>query len=84
MSKYDLYIEIHPNYEDEAKHFLRFLQNTSKRHLIKFHYKKNLTGAYVVNIGSESNLKSDAFFQELVLNKALYYYACTLKSKKIL
>lgn len=82
MSKYDLYIEIHPNYEDEAKHFLRFLQNTSKRHLIKFHYKKNLTGAYVVNIGSESNLKSDAFFQELVLNKALYYYACTLKSKK--
>ena len=31
---------------------------------------------------TEENLKSDAFFQELILNKALYYYACTLKSKK--
>ena len=81
MFKYNIDIEINEKYDSEVKLFLRFLQNASKKHLITFHYKTIKKGSYQVKIGSDDKLKSDAFFQELIFNKALYYYSCTLKSK---
>jgi hypothetical protein len=84
MSKYRLEIEIVPKYDSDAKAFIKFLQNTSKRFPIKFHYRTIKKGSYKLTIETNNNLKSDAYFQELIFNKALYYYACTLTSKKVI
>jgi hypothetical protein len=81
MFEYNLNIIINPSFHEDAKDFLRFLQKTSKRFPIKFHYRMRGLGKFILHIGVESNLKSDSFFQEILLHKALYYYACTLKSK---
>lgn len=82
MSVYNLTIEVNHKYDSDAKLFLRFLKYAGKRYPIKVYYRTVGKGKYSLKIASESNLKTDAFFQELILNKALYYYACTLKSKQ--
>lgn len=84
MSKYYLEIEIEPQYDSEAVAFIKFLQNCSKKYSLKIHYRKIKNGIYRLAVESDDNLKSDAFFQELILNKGLYYYACTLTSKNII
>jgi hypothetical protein len=82
MSKYYVEIEIEPKYDSEGVAFIKFLQNSSKRFPIKIHYVKIKNGIYRLAVQTDDNLKADAFFQELILNKGLYYYACTLTSKR--
>jgi hypothetical protein len=84
MSKYYLQIEIESEYNSEAIVFIKFLQNTSKRYPLNIHYRKIKNGLFILSVETDNNLKSDAFFQELILNKGLYYYACTLSSKRLI
>ena len=82
MSKYSLHINISPKYDSDAKAFIKFIQCASKRFPIKINYRTIKKGVFSLTFESKDTLKSDAFFQELILNRGLYYYACTLKSKK--
>lgn len=81
MAGYDLTISVEPKYGLEAKLFLHFLKKAGKKYPVLISYKAFKPGHFYLTIDGSPGAKIDALFQELVLNKALYYYSCSLKSR---
>lgn len=85
MAGYDQILKVKTSFEKEAKDFIIFLQNVGKKYTrptkIKYQYLKRGRFSIVVD-GRPAGI--DALFQELILNRGLYYYSCTLKNKKII
>ena len=82
MSGYDLTIKIPPRFDNDTKLFIKFLQNAGKKHPVKIKYKTINPGQFYVTIGASPEDKIYVFFQELILNKALYYYSCSVKARE--
>lgn len=82
MSRYDVYFEIEPQYHEEGIHFINFLKNVAGKYPIKVHFKSINNGKFNLRIESALEGKIEAIFQELILNKGLYYYACSVSQKR--
>ncbi|MCJ7448387.1 MAG: hypothetical protein MUO72_11915 [Bacteroidales bacterium] len=85
MAGYDQNIRVKAKYVQDAKLFLLFLQNIGKKYArpTKINYWYLGRGRFYVIIDGRTG-GIDALFQELILNKGLYYYSCTLKNKNII
>jgi len=78
MAGYDLDITVKPEYHESAKKFFEFLKNVGKKYPVVIKYKTISEGSFYVTVDGSPGAKIDALFQELILNKALYYYTCSL------
>ena len=80
MSSYDQVIKVRSRYVAAAKAFFAFLDSVGRKYprptKIRYRYLKR-GRFYVVVDGSPGGI--DALFQELLLSRGLYYYACTLR-----
>jgi hypothetical protein len=83
MSGYDQTIKIKVKFQEDTKKFLKFLNSVGKKYkrptIINYRYLGRGRFNLIVDGGPGG---IDALFQELVLNKGLYYYGCTLNNKK--
>jgi hypothetical protein len=80
MAGYDQVIKIRAAYLPPAKDFFAFLQAVGRKYArpVRIRYRHLGRGRfYVVVDGGPGGI--DALFQELLLNKGLYYYACSLR-----
>lgn len=80
MSGYDQIVKIKAEYYESAISFLDFVNRIGKRysrHVI-FSYKYLKRGRFKLTVDGQSG-SIDAILQELILNRGLYYYACTLE-----
>lgn len=83
MAGYDQDIRVKVKYVEQTRSFLLFLQNIGKKYSrpTKVNYRYLGRGKfYIIFEGRSGGI--DAMFQELILNRALYYYSCSLKNKK--
>jgi len=82
MAGYDQKIKVKSYFEVEARKFFSFLQKIGRRYSrpVKIKYRYLGRGFFYVFIDGGSG-GIDALFQELILNRGLYYYACTLGNK---
>jgi hypothetical protein len=92
MAEFKCDINIKANYHTAAKAFIGFLQNVANNYNVHINYKildnVRLTGytrheifkfkKIYLKIKLVPNAQIDAFFQELFLNKGLYYYSYTV------
>lgn len=83
MINYNQKIKVKAIYEVAAKDFLAFLQVVGKKNerSINIRYKYLGRGKFNVVVSGESG-DIDIFFQELILNKGLYYYICTIRGSE--
>ena len=83
MAGYDQTIKVKAEYYPAAKNFFSFLQAVGRRYSrpVKINYRYLERGRFYVAVDGGSG-EIDALFQELILNRGLYYYACTIKSDK--
>jgi hypothetical protein len=83
MAGYNQKIKIQAQYQQEAKNFLLFLQKIGRKYArpVKIHYRYLGRGYFYIEVnGGPGGI--DALFQELIINRGLYYYACTLVENK--
>lgn len=83
MAGYDQRIKIQSKFQGEARKFLVFLQKIGKKYQrpVRINYRYLGRGYFYVLIdGGTSGI--DALLQELIINRGLYYYACTLDNKQ--
>ncbi|MCJ7446244.1 MAG: hypothetical protein MUO72_00985 [Bacteroidales bacterium] len=81
MTRFDYDINVKSKYQEEAKLFISFLHNVGKNYRVRIQYRDIELGKIHVTINGQSSSKIDAFFQELILNKGLYYYSNTVHSR---
>lgn len=83
MAGYDQKIKILADYQQEARKFLLFLQKIGRKYSrpVKINYRYLGRGYFYIQIDGGSG-GIDTLLQELIINKGLYYYACTLDNKK--
>jgi hypothetical protein len=83
MAGYDQNIRVKVKFVEQAKAFLLFLQNIGKKYSrpTKINYKYLGRGRFYITVDGRPG-GIDSMFQELILNRGLYYYSCTLKNKK--
>lgn len=83
MAGYDQNIIVQAKYADQTRSFLIFLQNIGRKYSrpTKINYRYLERGNFYLTIDGRPG-GIDALFQELILNRGLYYYSCTLKNKK--
>lgn len=81
MAGYDLIISIEPRYSQDARSFLQFLKKAGKNYPVLISYRALKPGHFYLTIDGTPGAKIDALFQELILNKGLYYYSCSLRSR---
>lgn len=83
MAGYDQNIKVRVAYYAAAKDFFSFLQVVGKKYArpTKINYRYLGRGRFCVVVdGSPGGI--DALFQELILNKGLYYYICSIRSTR--
>ena len=83
MAGYDLELSTDARFHEESRDFLRFLQIVARKHRVQFKYRSLKQGSYYIAIDGTPGARIDAFFQELVLNKGLYYYSCSMRSREL-
>lgn len=82
MAGYDQKIRVKAIYVSPARDFFAFLQAVGRRYErpVKINYRYLGRGYfYVIIDGSSGGI--DAFFQELILNRGLYYYTCSIRNR---
>jgi hypothetical protein len=80
MAGYDLDLKVKARFHAEAKAFLKFLQNIGRKYPVDIRYRSLRRGRYYVTIDGTPGGRIDALFQELILNRGLYYYVSSLRS----
>ena len=83
MAGYDQTIVIRARYVPIALHFFAFLQKVGRRYKrpVKIKYRYQRRGHFYVTVDGGSG-SIDALFQELVLNRGLYYYGCAIENRQ--
>jgi hypothetical protein len=84
MAGYDLTISVDPAVHEHAKVFLRFLQDVARRRQVSIRYRTVTPGDYYVIIDGTPGVRISAFMQELILDRALYYYSRTVTPRTVL
>ena len=82
MAGYDLKLGIAKGFHEEARAFFDFLRQAARRHPVGFSVRKVKDGEYLATIDGMPDAKIDAFLQELMIGRALYYYACGVKNRR--
>lgn len=82
MAGYSANVEIDPQFHSEALIFINFLKSVGKKYPVIIRYKTSGKGKFYFTIDGSPGRKIDALFQELILNKGLYYYACSVSGAK--
>lgn len=82
MAGYDLTVQVAPKMHFQAKAFINFLRNTAKKYPVRIAYRTIKPGDYYMTLDGTPGAKIDAFFQELILNKGLYYYSCSISNRQ--
>jgi hypothetical protein len=82
MAGYDQKIKVKVAYALEARRFLHFLQAVGRKYTrhVKIRFRYLGRGYFNINVDGGSG-GIDSLFQELLLNRGLYYYSCTLLNK---
>jgi hypothetical protein len=81
MAGYSIDLKINKKFEKEIESFLEFIRKVGKKYPVRISYKKVNNEEYYVEIDGTPGGKIDALYQELIINKALYYYGCSLKNR---
>jgi hypothetical protein len=82
MAGYDLQLRIGCGLHEQAKAFFDFLRQAARRHPVALSIRKVKDGEYRATINGTPGAKIDAFLQELMMSRALYYYACGIRSRR--
>lgn len=82
MAGYNLEIQVEPSRHEEAKSFIGFLQKIGKDRGVRIKFKTVRRGTFYITIDGTRGAKIAALFQELLLNKGLYYYSRTIRSRR--
>jgi len=82
MAGYDFKVSIDSKHDVAAKEFLSFLRKAAKKYPVSITYRTIKPGWYYLTIYGSPGSKIDAFFQELILNKGLYYYSCSIPNRQ--
>ncbi|MHA2314883.1 MAG: hypothetical protein ACXACF_06300 [Candidatus Hermodarchaeia archaeon] len=83
MAGYDQTIKIKAAYHLAAKDFFLFLKAVGRKYArpTRINYRYLKRGRFYITIdGSPGGI--DALFQELILNRGLYYYICSIRNSK--
>ncbi len=75
-----VHIRIDPQVHDQGKAFLAFLSNVGRKYPVRLRYRSRGVGHFYVTFAGRSTA-IDALFQELILNRGLYYYASSLHGR---
>ena len=81
MAEHELDLTIDKGFDDEAKAFFHFLRQAGRRHPVVFSVRRVTEGKYHAIMTAAPETKIDAFLQELMMSRALYYYACGIKNR---
>ena len=81
MSGYDLEIDVDPSFHEDARNFVAFIQTVIRRLGVKLSYRTRKRGHLYITIDGPAGA-IDAVFQDLILNKGLYYYACSIRGSR--
>lgn len=83
MAGYDQKVKSKARYKTETKEFFRFLQAVGRKYPrpVKVNYRYLGRGYFCVIIDGDPG-GIDALFQELFLDRGLYYYGCSLRTNK--
>jgi hypothetical protein len=85
MAGYDQRVKVKTKFKEETKKFFKFLQRVGKKYSqpVRINFRYLGRGYfYIVIDGGTGGI--DALLQELLLNRGLYYYACTLENKRVI
>lgn len=82
MAGYDLEVHVEADFDIEARAFFEFLRNVGRKYPVRIRYRTISPGRYYLVIDGTPGANIDALFQELILNRGLYYYVCSLKSSR--
>lgn len=82
MAGYSLNIRTKVAFQEDAVKFLKFLQNVGRKHDLKLHYRSQKRGRFSLQLDGTPGIVINEFFQELILNRGLYYYKCSLVGVK--
>lgn len=83
MASYEVEVKVKSRFSLSAKSFFRFLQSVGKKYEQPTKIKYRYLGKgkfYIMLDGASGGI--DALFQEMIINRGLYYYACTLHGTK--
>jgi len=83
MAGYVQKIKVRAKYLNSTKDFFKFLQAVGRKYSrpVRINYRYLGRGYfYIVMDGGSGGI--DALFQEMILNKGLYYYACSIKNNR--
>lgn len=81
MAGYSIDLYINPKFEQESKDFLEFMRKVGRKYPVTISYRKVNKEKYYLTIDGTPGGKIDSLYQELILNKGLYYYGCSLKNR---
>jgi hypothetical protein len=82
MAGYSLTVRIKAEFNHSGKEFLEFIRSVAKKYPVSLHYRTVRPGKYLITIDGTPGGKIDALFQELIINRGLYYYICSIKSSR--
>ena len=83
MAGYDQIIKTKASYHKEGKKFFGFLQAVGRRYKrpVRINYRYLGRGRFYVSVDGGTG-SIDALLQELILNRGLYYYICSIQEIK--
>jgi len=82
MAQSKLQVMIGHELDREAKAFIEFLKNVGRKYPVSIRYRALDPGYYQLTIDGSPGSRVDVLLQELILNRGLYYYICSLMSSK--
>jgi hypothetical protein len=77
-----LQLRVDGAYHDDARAFFDFLRRVARRHPVAFAFRTVRAGEFHVTLNGSPDAKIDAFLQEIMLSRGLYYYACSIKNRR--
>lgn len=80
MAGFDLTTKVPSRHHAAARGFLEFLQGVARKYPVQINFRSLRPGRFYVMVNGRPGA-IDALLQELILNKALYYYCCSFKSE---
>ncbi len=83
MAGYDQTIRVKAAFKAVAKDFFSFLQAVGRKYVrpVRINYRYRGRGLFYVTVdGGPGGI--NALFQELILSRGLYYYACSIKNAR--
>ncbi len=82
MAGYSFDLRVDDTFPGETKAFFEFLRGVARRHPVALSFRRVRASGFHVTLDASPDTKIDAFLQEIMLSRALYYYACGVKNRR--